>query len=398
MANHSRKWLPTALVLLAGTTIAIFLFYGKPAPQQGVVASAPVALVDVMTVMPESLALNVNTQGSVQPRREIDMVAQVSGEVVSVAPFYAEGGFFEASATLVEIDDRDYQFGLMRAEARVADAAQILATEEGRARQAQREWRDLGDKSANALFLRKPQLASAQAALAAATAERDQALLDIERTHIAPPFAGRILETFVDLGQYITPGTPVARIYSTDAVEVRLPLTDRQVSLLELPLNYQAADAPSLRVPVRLSGRFGGEIWHWQGFITRTDARIDVNSRVVYAVAEVEDPFNRTPAKEPRPPLIIGQFVEASIAGKTVDNVVLLPQRALRPQNQVWLVDQQSRLRIITVEVLQSNHEMVAVRGDFGARASVVVSALAIALPGMQLSVRESKSLAGPNQ
>lgn len=397
MATQSRKWLPTTAVLLGGLAIVMFFLYGKPAPQKGVPASAPVSLVDVITVAPESLSLNVITQGSVQPRREIDIVAQVSGEVVSVAPFFAEGGFFEARSTLVTIDDRDYRFALLRTEARVAEAAQLLATEKGRARQAQREWRDLGDKSANQLFLRKPQLASAQASLAAAAAERDQAQLDIERTRIAPPFAGRILETFVDQGQYITPGTPVARIYSTDAVEVRLPLTDRQVSLLSLPLNYQAIDAPPLRVPVRLSGRFGGEVWHWDGFITRTDARIDVNSRVVYAVAEVEDPFNRVPAKAPRPPLIIGQFVEASIAGKTVDNVVLLPQRALRPQNQVWLVDGQSRLRVITVKVLQSNHEMVAVRGDFGSRASVIVSALAIALPGMQLSVREGDSPTEPN-
>lgn len=379
------------MVGMAGT---LYFLFGKPAPQKTAPASPVIPLVEVITVSPERRALNVRTQGTVQPRREIDLVAQVSGQVLGVAPFFAEGGFFEAGDTLVDIDKRDYEFSLLRAEARVADAAQLLATEEGRARQAKREWRDLGDKSANALFLRKPQLASAKAALASAQADRDQAQLDIERTQVSPPFAGRILETYVDLGQYVTPGTRVARIYSTDVVQVRLPLTDRQVSLLDLPLNYQAEDAPPMRVPVRLTGRFGGEMWYWDGFVTRTDASIDVGSRVVYAVAEVSDPFNREPG-EPRPPLIIGQFVEAAVAGKEIDNVVLLPRKAIRPQNQVWLLDEERRLKIITVEVLQSTAEFIAVRGEFGERAQVVISALPIALPGMQLAVESPDSLVG---
>ncbi len=35
---------------------------------------------------------------------------------------FAEGGFFDAEAELVKVEDADYQFDLVRAQARVADA------------------------------------------------------------------------------------------------------------------------------------------------------------------------------------------------------------------------------------------------------------------------------------
>ncbi|MDA7852444.1 hypothetical protein N9A71_02740, partial [Porticoccaceae bacterium] len=64
------------------------------------------------------------------------------------------------------------------------------------------EWRDLGDSTANALFLRQPQLAAAEAALESARADLAKANLDLNRTSITTPFQGRIRQTFVDLGQY----------------------------------------------------------------------------------------------------------------------------------------------------------------------------------------------------
>lgn len=383
MSARLKSLLAPAAVLLVGITVAWFLLTSKPRPEPRPIGQPPAQRVEILRVAPGSHTLNVFTQGSVAPRREIDLVAQVAGKVQSVAGDFAAGGFVDAGETLVQIEQADYEIAVLRAKAAVADAAQNLATVKGQARQAKREWRDVGDAEANALFLKKPQLASAEAQLAAAKADLRKAQLELQRTTISAPFAGRIRDNQVDIGQYVTPGSPVARIYATDVVEVRLPLTDRQVALLDLPLDSRG-EQDRARVPVTLSGIFGGQEWQWQAFLTRTEASIDVQTRVIYAVAEVPEPYAAQPETQ-RPPLAIGQFVEAEIRGKRLDNLLVLPREALRPGDVLWLA-QDETLSIAEVNVLQITNEQVAVRGDFGGEVDVIVSPLALAVAGMPLA------------
>ena len=379
-----KKKLYTAIVLLVGLTVAVTILTSKPKPvPQSVPAPVP-PMVAVISAATESQRLSVLTQGTVQPRREIDLVAQVGGKVEWVAPAFAAGGFFDQGQPLLHIEDADYRFALSRARSSVAQAEQTLATERGRARQAKREWRDLGNRDANDLFLRKPQLAAAEAALAAAIADREQAQLNLQRTKVVAPFNGRIRQTPVDLGQYVAPGTPVARFYATDVVEVRLPLTDKQVALLNLPLGYHNG-SPEENPEVKLTAVFAGQAWQWSGRITRTDASIDVESRVVYAVAEVEKPFDSEPGSQ-RPPLNIGQFVEAEIGGSRLDNVLLLPRSALQPGDSIWVVDEEERLQALPVKVLQANSQRVAIQFDQPQRLRVVSRPIPIAVAGMPVT------------
>jgi RND family efflux transporter MFP subunit len=391
--NSGKKFGYVVAVVVVGFIVFFALLLGKPKPQLVDETQVAAPLVDVLVVEPSTRVLNVRTQGTVQSRREIDLVARVAGEVTEVSAGFAAGGFMDEAAQLLAIDDSDHRFALIRAEARVADAAQLLASEKGRAYQARREWRDLGNPEANKLFLRKPQLASTEAAYLAAEADRDQAQLDVERTHILAPFNGRIRETYVDLGQYVNAGSKIARFYSTDVVEVRLPLTDRQLSLLDLPFDYQNTLGDEDLVPVILKGTVSGKEWEWQGHITRTDASIDVESRVVYAVAEVAMPFERQPGSN-RPPLSIGKFVQAEIQGRELEDIVILPRKALRAERKVWLLNADQQLEPIDVDVLYSDGQRVAVRGSFGERAKVVVSSLNIAVAGMKLAERKPEDMA----
>lgn len=378
-------------VLAVGLSLSWFLLTGKPQPEVKPVVAAPAPQVDVITVSPASQAVVVRSQGTVAPRREIDIVAQVSGRIVASSANFADGGFMAADEPLVTVEDNDYRFALIKAEARVADARQLLAQEKARARQAQREWRELGNSEANDLFLRKPQLASAEAALAAAEADRDQAKINLQRTRITAPYAGRVRETLVDVGQYVNAGTRIARYYATDAVEVRLPLTDRQLGLLNLPLDYHrpAAGSALPKIPVTLSAEFGGKRWQWQGEITRTDPSIDVESRMLFAVAEVKNPF-AIDAATPQAPLAIGQFVQAEIRGMQLDNVVMLPRRALQAESRVWLLDESSRLVNTRVNVLQYDGERIAVRGPFAENSRVVVKPAAVMVAGQTVTPREA--------
>jgi RND family efflux transporter MFP subunit len=389
----ARNGLWALAVLLLGGGLAYGLLVGKPGPDAEAVPEAAPLSVDVVVAAPETRSLSVETQGTVRPLREIDLVSQVAGKVVEVSPRFARGGFFAANELLVKIEDVDYRLQIARAESQVAAARQTLAEEEGRALQAQREWRDLGSDKANALFLRKPQIAAARAALKASEADLEAARLDLARTQISAPFNGRISEKHVDLGQYVSPGSAIATVYDTNIVQVLLPLTDRQVALLDLPLSYYDTDTPQERVgvPVELRARFASREWQWQGTIVRTDANIDESSRVVYAVAEVERPFSREGDSE-RPPLSPGLFVNATISGRELPDVVELPRSAMRPEGIVMVVDEDNRARPRQVRVLDSDAERVWVRGlEFGER--VIATQAALVLAGMEVAPAEPENL-----
>ncbi len=385
------------IVLGVGIVLALLMVVFKPTAQPEPVEAAPPPMVDYIYADPQSAPIMVSTQGTATPRHQIDLVAQVAGRVESVAPHYAEGGFFAAGDALVQIESADYEYALVMAESRVADAKQLLAVEKGRARQAKREWRDLGDDESNALFLRKPQLASAESKLQATIADHKKAQLNLERTAIKAPFDGRVWKKLVDEGQYVTPGTPIARIYSTDRVEVSLPLTDRQAGLVDLPMGWKAGDEEHMP-KVTFTAEFGRKQHQWEGKIVRTEASIDIESRVIFAIAEVENPFAQTGGPvRPQSPMSIGLFVEAKIEGRVFDNVLKLPRNALTREQQIYTLDAENRLHVVDVYVLQANREQAIVVADIPKGTRVVISHVPYATEGLAVSPKPLPSEEEPS-
>lgn len=383
MSGNFLRRMPLAVkILILGALAAAALIFLGPGPKPRSPQASPLPEVPVVAARPQPQSLTVHTQGTVSPRREINLVAEVAGKVVSVAEDFAAGGFFQAGDVLVQIEPRDYKLALTRAEARVAEAEQALALEQARARQAKQEWRDLGSAEANDLFLRKPQLAAAEAQLAAARAEREQAALNLERTRITVPFDGRIREKHADLGQYITPGTAVAQIYDAAVAEIRLPLTGRQVALLNLPIDL-AGDEQREYPGVILYGEIAGRPQRWHGRIVRTEAALDPNSRLYFAIAEVRNPF--IAAGENTLPLMVGLFVEAQIEGRQLPNVVTLPKRALFKRDRLYVLDTDNRVRSKSVEVLSSNDEHVWVQGDIAEGERIVIDRQGYLSPGIEV-------------
>jgi len=385
MAKSSRKIIVTASVFFAGLLLISATYYFKPT-QERVSQQSPQAIeVSIVEARPKTHQLTVVSQGNISPKYEIDLIAQVSGRIEFVAPNFANGGFFNSEEKLVQIESIDYELSLITAESAVARAEEQLAIERGRAKQARREWRDLGDKEANELFLRKPQLKAAEAALASASAERDRAQIQLDRTTIAAPFDGRIRSTLVHSGQFVSRGTPLATIFSSNIAEIRLPLRDQQLRWLNLP--SQPANLNSQEFPdVSIKSTIGTVQHTREGRIVRTESSIDPHSRMTFAVAEITEPFSETNVS----PLDIGRFVEARITGVTLNNVVILPRHALYKNNLVLTVTDENTIVFAIVDVIKTSPEQAIVRGIVeGTR--VVFSRIANPYAGM--SVRPSPLL-----
>lgn len=358
-----RHWGPALLLGLAGLGVAGFLLTAKPRPAPAPAPAARPPLVQFVCARPGVRRLPVTTQGTVQAEREVTLTSQVAGRVMAVSDGFVAGGVFAAGERLLQIDTADYDLAIARAQFQVAAARQRLAEEEGRALQARRQWRDLGADQANALFLREPQLAAARADLAAAQAARRVAELNLQRTALRLPFPGRLISKFADVGQYVGVGAAVARVYATDRVRVRLPVTERQLARLDLPLGRapDSADAQSARPAVTISAVFAGQRWEWPGHIERTEARIDTDTRVLYAVALVDEPFAGDASR--RPPLLPGLFVQARIEGRRIDKLTPLPRSAWRGDGTVLLVDADQRLLAREAPLLHADAQRAWVFG-----------------------------------
>ena len=301
----------------------------------------------------DNMQLTVTTQGEARPQTEIDLVPEVGGKIIYVSPNFIEGGIIRKGETLLSIEDADYQVALIRAQASVAQAEQVLVREEAEGAIAKQDYAELGRGEASPLALRLPQQAQAKASLMAAQAEVEAANLQLTRTKVRAPFTGRVRTKSSDLGQFVSPGRTLGRIFSTDIVEVRLPLTDADMSKLDIPVAFFAKDRAAAP-DVRLSATIAGQKRVWAGKIMRTDSTYDTQTRALFAFAEVYDPYGKG-ASEGGYPLAPGLFVDAEIDGRMFENVIVLPRDGLRPQDKVYVVDDKGAVEVRDATVLDTN-------------------------------------------
>jgi RND family efflux transporter MFP subunit len=375
----AKKIVPLLLIAAAVAASVVMIQHRrqlKPSQPQ----AAPIA-VRVVEVEPGPVQLIVHAQGTVEPRTESNLVPEVSGNVVWISPNLVSGGYFEADEPLLRIDNRDYEAAVQRAEATLkrAEAEQDHAQFElERAQELSSQQlisrADLEEK------LRASRVAEASledAKLVLQTAERD-----LERTTLAAPFAGLVREEEVDVGQFISRGNPVASVYATDYLEVRLPIADRQLAYLNIPLAQRGELDESIQPKVTLSAEFAGQTQTWTGKLVRTEAQIDPGSRMVYAIARVQASRDGDGNTVPPP---VGLFVQAEIEGIAEDNVVVLPRSALRNENQVLVVDTENRLYFRDVDVLRVYRDEVFITGGLKPGELVSVSTLQTVVDGMRV-------------
>jgi RND family efflux transporter MFP subunit len=356
--------------------------------------------VRVQRVEPNALDFVVRAHGTVMPRSESDLIPQVSGPVVWVSDALASGGFFEAGEPLVRIERADYDVALESARAAVARST---SEHDRAAKELDRQKRLASSSVASAAryddAINAQQIAAA--ALREAQAKLDRAELDLGRTEIVAPFAGRVREESVDVGEFVNRGTSIGKIYAVDYAEVRLPIPDAELGFIDLPMLYRG-DTPEGGPQVRLSARFAGGDHTWMGRVVRTEGEIDPRSRMVHVVVQVSDPYGRADGgadsseagaggESERPPLAVGLFVDAEIFGRRVEGAVVLPRTALRDGNRVLVVDADQRMRFRDVEVLRSEREDVVIGGGLASGEDVVVSPLAAAVDGMKVRVTRNE-------
>jgi multidrug efflux system membrane fusion protein len=377
------------IVLAAGLSVAWLFVANKKEPERKAPPKIPLR-VDATRLKPQSYPVILESRGTVRPRTESTLIPEVSGAIIEVSPKFNPGKFFEKGDILIHLDPTDYESAVTISRAEVAQAGVALEEEKARVEQAFENWQELGRTGQpNPLVLRQPQLAEANARIASAQAQLERANRNLERTNIRAPYAGRILEKNVDVGQYVSPGTVLARIYAVDYVEIRLPLSNEQLAFINLPEQFRGDSEPiDAYPPVTIKGDYGRQTYEWQGEIVRVEGAIDQRSRQLFVVAHVDDPY--APTETGRPPLKIGLFVEADIHGNTLDDVFVLPREAVRAGSEILLINDKNELQRVPVDPIWSDASSIVTRSnaDIGLvpGALLCTTPISFAVSGMTVS------------
>jgi len=352
-------------ILGAAVVAAALMVQMRPEPpKKEQVTLAP--LVEVMELESMTANFKVYSQGTVRPRTETVLSAEVSGTVSEISPKFVAGGVFAANEVLLRIDPTNYKVALQQAEALV--------------KQRQIEF-DGATKLRDQGYRAESEYASAAAALATAKAELVRAQRNLERTYIQVPYEGIVRSKESDIGQFVAPGTRLGVVFATDYAEVRLPLTDLDLAFVDLPDAADIAATGSAAGPtVTLSAVQKGKPTEWAASIVRTEGVVDEKSRVTYAVARIADPYRLHSEGNVLP---VGTFVSATISGAAAENVIRVPRDLVRGSDELIFVDEDETLRIRSVNIMRADAEYIYISSGAEPGERIVMTSLEAPVNGM---------------
>jgi len=286
---------------------------------------------------------------------------------------------------LLVIEPRDYELAVERAQAAVARAQVALQQEEAEALVARQEWDELhpNEEPPSGLVVREPQIRQARAELEAAKADLAVAELNLERTQISVPFDGVVVSESVDVGQFVTVGARLARVYGTQSVEVRVPLDSREIAWFDVPQLHGGSGSEA-----EVRANFGGSTHSWKGRVTRMEAEVDQSSRMVHVVVEVPRPYETSSG---RPALLPGTFVDVTIFGHTLSDAIAVPRYAMHEGDRVWVFDD-GKMDIREVVVARADRERALVTSGLNGGDLLVVTPLDAVTDGMALRIHNGST------
>lgn len=388
--NSARRMVPLRYVLtpiaIIFSAIIVLILFSIMAPEpakKNIEIKAP--LVSVISLVPQEVTFDIQSQGSVVPRTKTTLISEVSGVVNRVSDKFQVGGFFKKGEILLSVDDITYQVALLRAQAQLESAQAVFIEEQARSQQAEEEWLLTGKTidQAPILALRLPQLKKAQAGVLAAQADLREAKVKLARTNITAPYDAMLTAKHVDIGQYVTKGTSLANTFAIDYAEVRLPVKQRDLAFLNLSRIHQAIEQGA---NVELFYQLNGNKHVWNAQITRYEGVVDSTSRVHYFIAQINDPYGVL-AHSKHDEIRIGTFVNAKVTGKKVANVIAIPLSAVYSGDTVYLVDNDNRLFIQKVNILRNDANFAYSTDVFPTNKRLILTKLATPISNMKLRI-----------
>jgi len=355
-ATTTKSLLISAIIITLGLLLAWIILNTEPEAQREGATRKTAMLVETTAVVTGDFTPVIEVMGTVVPSREIQLQAQVNGQVQSLSDAFVPGTIVNQNDNLLQIDPQDYQNQLKQSQSQYQQAQSNLQIEMGEQIAAQKDYDRLGrdlDDTQKSLVLRKPQLANAQAAVSESQAMVDQAQLNLARTQITVPFDAQIQNTYVNLGSQVSSGTILA-----DLVGVKTYWIEASVPVSQSPRINSPSNAQEQTVTIR-------DRLSWpdsetrQGRILSLIGQVDNESRMARLLLAVDDPLAIEDQQLPQ--LTIGAYVSCLIPTKQLNDVARIERQYVRKNDTIWIMHNQ-QLTIKNLNVVFRDQQYVYVK------------------------------------
>lgn len=377
VASKKQIILPFA-VLIGGIALA-FAFSTMKTPPEEKPEQDTRPLIATQHVHLDAITLDVKSYGIVKPKDKTELIAQVGGQVISVAGQFVEGAFVKQGDILARIDPNDYEADLIEAQAGLAQASSALEIERAQAHVAKAEWErikaDASDAIASQLYLRKPQLAEKMARYRSAQASVKRANRNLERTYIKAPYNAIINERSISLGSVVNQGSRLGALSAIAVAEVRLPVADNELQFLS---------NGGINANVTFSAQYAGKQTTWQAKIIRSEGVVDQKSRMSYLVAQLATPYANNSQ-----PLRFGSYINATIEGRALDNAIIVPHHLVK-NNKIAILNNNLTLSFKTLNIIREQNGMIIANQGLNEGDQLIISALEYPTEGMAVKIEET--------
>jgi RND family efflux transporter MFP subunit len=283
------------------------------------------------------------------------------------------GGLVLRGDTLFTIELDTYEAALLQAEADLSLAKANLIEEQARADVAKREVK--GSKVSD-LYLRKPQMLSAQASVKSAQARLKIAQRDINNCAIKAPYDALVVSRNLGVGQYVNQGSEVGELYNIESAEVTFPIAGFDREFLPSNIGQQKATISTKGYNTIIR----------EGVVTRDLGIIDQGTRMSQLVVRIDDPYS---LKSSLAPLKFGHYVEVSFAGKTLNQVYRLPQELVN-NRIIWVLDENQEMQPQRVEILREEGAYFLISEGLNNQDTLIMTLPEYPQKGMKVKIAES--------
>ncbi len=386
------NWKTTAVIctviLLLAVLVMTAIHLTEPKAQRTSASKRTAMLVEITHGERGTFEPEIVVMGTVRPENEITLSSRVSGEIVSVSPSFTPGGFVEEDEVLLQIDPSDYEVVLLQRKSELLQTKADLELELGRQDLALKDYRELeGSISSEykSLVLRAPQLDIAKSRVDAAGAAVRRAELDLERTRIRAPFAAHIINREANVGSQVSPGESLGELVGIEHYWVEAAVPVSSLRWIDFSEEHESGGS---KVLIRNRTGWPEGIFR-EGNIHRLIGELQDQTRLARVLITVADPLSHEPESSDLPPLMIGSFVEARIAGKAIRDVIRVNRNYIRQNDTIW-IDENGVLRLRDLEIVFRDDDYAYIRSGLGTGDAVITTNLATVFDGAALRRAES--------
>jgi RND family efflux transporter MFP subunit len=388
-AKLLRLLLPVIVVIISASVAFWMMQSGPKAKPRAKTRNA--VLVDVRPIEMGPQTTTVSVMGTVRPQREVALKPRVSGEIIKIGDNLIPGGRFNKGEELLAIDPIDYQLVVRQLASEVARVETDMQVELGRQRVAQKEYELLGESVSEVektLMLREPQLQSNRALLEGTRARLEQAQLDLKRTSVRSPFNAVVMSREVNLGTRVSPSTTLATLVGSDSYWVEAPVPASQLQWISI--SQEDNDSGS-SVRIYDSAAWGPNRSR-SGQLVGLTAMVEENGRMAKLLAEIPDPLSLQETSSEQPKLLLGSYVRVEIEGKLLAKAAAIDRDLIHNGEQLWIMDEEGRLDIRTVEIAFRGQDQVLVTDGVSHGEKLITTNLPSPVQGMTLRLQEAET------